>query len=74
MKDVSSCDKLRGAAKRALIRRFPNGATFLSIGKESSAEYIGGEKQTQGTETSQYLEEKTSIEISLVVASERERA
>ena len=71
MKDVSSCDKLRGAAKRALIRRFPNGATFLSIGKESSAEYIGGEKQTQGTETSQYLEEKTSIEILLVVASER---
>ena len=29
MKDVSSCDKLRGAAKRALIRRFPNGATHI---------------------------------------------
>jgi hypothetical protein len=27
MKDVASCEKLRGAAKRALIRRFPNGAT-----------------------------------------------
>ena len=27
MKDVASCDKLRGAAKQALIRRFPNGAT-----------------------------------------------
>ena len=39
---------------------------------ESSTEYIGGEKRTQGTETSKYLEEKTSIEISLVVASERE--
>ena len=28
-------------------------------------------KQTRGTETSQYLEEKTSTEIPLVVASER---
>ena len=27
MKDVVSCDKLRGAAKQALIRRFPNGET-----------------------------------------------
>lgn len=32
---------------------------------------IEGFKQTQGTETSQYLEEKTSNEIPLVVASER---
>ena len=28
-------------------------------------------RRTRGTETSQYLEEKTSIEIPLVVASER---
>ena len=27
MKDVVVCDKLRGADKRALIRRFPNGET-----------------------------------------------
>ena len=27
MKDVSSCDKLREAAKEAMIRRFPNGET-----------------------------------------------
>ena len=27
MKDVASCEKLRGAAKRAVSRRFPNGAT-----------------------------------------------
>ncbi len=26
-KDVASCDKLRGAAKQALIRRSPNGET-----------------------------------------------
>jgi hypothetical protein len=27
MKDVVTCDKLRGASKQALIRRFPNGKT-----------------------------------------------
>ena len=37
----------------------------------SCSEYIGGFKQTQGTETSQYLEERTSTETPLVVASER---
>ena len=40
MKDVVACDKLRGASKQALIRRFPNGATqhrkVLSL-----TEYIG---------------------------------
>jgi hypothetical protein len=29
MKDVVSCEKLRGAAKQALIRRCPNGETRL---------------------------------------------
>src|SRR3546814_17239955 len=33
-------------------------------------EYIGLVKRTRGTETSQYLEEKTSTEIPVVVASE----
>ena len=33
-------------------------------------EYIGGFKQTRGTETSQYPEERTSTETPLVVASE----
>jgi hypothetical protein len=37
----------------------------------STAEFIGGEKQTRGSETSQYPEEKKSKEIPLVVASER---
>ncbi len=27
--DVIACDKLRGAGKLALIRRFPNGETHL---------------------------------------------
>jgi hypothetical protein len=34
-------------------------------------EYIGMQGETQGTETSKYLKEKKSIEIPLVVASER---
>ena len=29
MKDVTSCDKLRGGANNLYIRRFPNGATHL---------------------------------------------
>ena len=29
MKDASGCEKLRGAAERALIRRCPNGETRL---------------------------------------------
>ena len=37
----------------------------------SPTEYIGGGKRTQGTETSKYLQEKKSIEIPQVAASER---
>ena len=37
----------------------------------SRAEYIGAWKRTQGSETSQYLQEKKSSEIPLVAASER---
>ena len=39
--------------------------------KVSSPEFIGVLKLTRGTETSQYLEERTSTETPLVVASER---
>ena len=37
----------------------------------SSAEYIGGEKTTQGSEPSQYLQEEKTTVIALVAASER---
>ena len=37
----------------------------------SVAEYIGNERRTQGSETSQYLKEKTTRVIPRVVASER---
>src|SRR5258705_11248986 len=36
-----------------------------------AAEYIGGAEASQGTETSQYLEERKSTETPRVVASER---
>ena len=48
--------------------------TLWSFGKRwigyHQTEYIGLVKRTRGTETSQYLEEKTSTEIPRVVASE----
>ena len=37
-------------------------------------EFIGLEKRTQGSETSQYLQEEKSTEIPLVAASEKGRA
>ena len=39
--------------------------------KGSTAESIGGEKATQGSEPSQYLQEEKTIVIPLVAASER---
>ena len=71
MKGVGSCEKLRGAATQALIRRFPNGATRAGEASTPRAEYIGALEPTQGTETSQYLEEKKTTVIPLVAASER---
>ena len=69
-KDVISCDKLRGSANRNYIRRFPNGVTLPTEGREFRA--IG--RRTQGTETSKYLEEEKTTVIAQVVASERARA
>ena len=70
-KDVVGCDKPRGAAKLALIRGFPNGET-LPFQKErgSAFEYIECRGETQGTETSQYLEEEKTTVIPKVAASE----
>lgn len=68
MKDVVSCEKLREGANDRLIRRCPNGATQC---REAA---LSARKVTRGTETSQYLEEKRTIVIPQVVASERGRA
>ncbi len=70
MKDVVSCDKLRGAANRHYIRRSPNGETHDGKTVVRPAEFIGGYERTQGSEPSQYLEEKKEISIPKVVASE----
>jgi hypothetical protein len=48
--------------------RFPNGATLIVEDYESER------KQTRGTETSKYPEEKKIIMIPVVVASEMGRA
>ena len=70
MKDVVSCDKPRGAANKRLIRGFPNGETQCGKAALRMTESIGHDELTQGSETSQYLEEKKSIEIPEVAASE----
>src|SRR5947207_2655357 len=57
-KDVVACDMLREAGKQASIRRFLNAETQLSNPQLLPAECIGRVEQTQGTETSKYLEEK----------------
>ena len=48
MKDVTSCDKLRGGANIHYIRRFPNGATRHDEDVASRA----SRKLTRRTETS----------------------
>jgi hypothetical protein len=70
MKDVASCDKLRGAAHRRYIRRSPNGETHDGKTVVRPAESIGGYERTQGSEPSQYLKEKKETSIPKVVASE----
>ena len=40
MKDVEGCEKLRGAAKQASIRRYPNGETRLTLCESPCGEYI----------------------------------
>ena len=69
MKDVVSCDKLRGAAHERYIRRFPNGTTCCTEGAAPS-----NREPTRRTETSKYPEEKKIIMIPQVVASEKGRA
>ena len=60
MKDVISCDKLRGGANILLIRRFPNGETLQVEGLKLRA--IA--ELTRRTETSKYPVEKKTIVIS----------
>ena len=63
-------DKLRksaGIGKYESIRRYPNGGTHPSVGGYPGSR-AGG--RTWGTETSKYPQEKKTIVIPRVVASE----
>jgi hypothetical protein len=57
----------RGSGTHAVIPRWPNGATRRCA---SAVITVSTVKRTQGTETSQYLEEEKSTEMSGVAASE----
>ena len=70
MKDVEHCEKPRGAVCRRYIRGCPNGETHAGKTGVPPTESIGGTERTQGSEPSQYLEEKKTIVIPIVVASE----
>ena len=63
--------KARGRRTQPVSPRWPNGATRSGVSPITSPR---GEGRTQGTETSQYLEEEKSTERLLVAASERGRA
>ena len=67
MKDVGACDKLGLAGKRVFdpeISEWGNPILVMRDDRRKS-------EPTEGTETSKYLQERTSIETPSVVASER---
>ena len=68
-KDAISCDKAGGGAHTRYIPAFPNGATPWL--EEPGTDQLVWQWQTQGTETSKYLQEKKITMIPQVVASER---
>ena len=70
MKDVTSCEKPGLGANNHLTPGYPNGETRYVEGVSSRE--IG--RRTRGTETSQYPQEKKTIVIAQVVASERATA
>ena len=59
-----------GSRKQAVIRGFPNGETHGGKTSVRPDESIVGCERTQGSEPSQYLEEKKATAIPIVVASE----
>ena len=61
--------KAPGICKQEVIRRYPNGGTRMAEGHAQSQT-----GRTQGTETSQYLQEEKEISIPKVVAIEMGRA
>ena len=70
-KDVISCDKLRVGANDRQTADFRMEQSGCSNMQSSYDESIVIEKETLGTETSKYQEEKKETSIPLVAASER---
>ena len=71
-KDVISCDKPRGAANKLRSGDLRIGKPQVPADKGPAVRPGDSPSETtQGSETSQYLVEKKSTEIPLVVASER---
>lgn len=73
MKDATTCDKPRIGGNNLRPGGLRMGQPTMSNVMVFISEYIGYVKATQGTETSQYLVEKKTKVISLVVASEKEK-
>jgi hypothetical protein len=63
MKGVASCDKPRGAASRLRSEDARMGEPGWGNAQSSVTESIGGATRTEGTETSQYLEEEKENSI-----------
>jgi hypothetical protein len=74
MKDVASCDKPRGAASRHRSEDVRMGEPGRGNARSSPTESIGRVTRTEGTETSQYLEEEKASAMASVAASERAEA
>ena len=70
-KDVAGCEKPRGAASGHRSGDIRMGEPGTGRTVSSTAEHIGRERVSGGTETSKYPEEKKSNEIPQVAASER---
>ena len=74
MKDGTNTDMPRGVVRKLRFEDFRMGKPAVRNGTGRQSQFIGLTRQTQGTETSQYLEEEKAIAISQVAASETERA
>ena len=70
MKDVVSCDKPRVGANNRQSEDFRMGQPTQGNTCELLSEYIRQLEVTQGSETSQYLQEKKTKVIPRVAASE----
>ena len=74
MKDGTNTDMPRGVVSRLRSEDFRMGKPTVRNGTVPIPESIGYMRHTQGTETSQYLEEEKANAISQVAASETETA